>query len=453
MLQACRTFACMHLRPGLPIFQIMGFLLCSMVLSAQSSNTILRSNWDDDALISQGGVTFNDLWGYADGNGREYAIMGSRLFTHFIDVTDPDKPVEVAREPGGNNCLWRDYKVFGHYAYGVSDGCNEGLEVYDLSALPDSVTKVYDSQEFIVDAHNVFIDEVAGRLYACGISAGTADIVILDLNNSPESPGLIKNLILPDGYVHDLYVRNDTAYCAHIYRHKLIIYDFSDLEDIVGIGQLSSDRFNHSNWVSQNGDILVIADESFNRPVIVADISDIESPTQIATFKSTLLGPFQTNSIAHNPFIVGNDFVVLSYYDDGLQIFNIDDPTSPFQAGYYDTDTTGMTYSADGAWGAYPYLPSGNLLASDMENGLFVVTPAFPLLDCTTNVSLTGNYDNAWEIISKDFFETSASFDSSSNIDVYAPAGASILNDFSIEEGGVLAIRLEDRCTSMRGTK
>jgi hypothetical protein len=29
-----------------------------------------------------------------------------------------------------------------------------------------------------------------------------------------------------------------------------------------------------------------------------------------------------------------------------------------------------------GAWGAYPYLPSGNILVSDMQNGLFVLDPS-----------------------------------------------------------------------------
>ncbi len=42
--------------------------------------------------------------------------------------------------------------------------------------------------------------------------------------------------------------------------------------------------------------------------------------------------------------------------------------------GYYDTDTDPTTYSGfSGAWGTYPYFPSGLVIASDMKKGLFVL--------------------------------------------------------------------------------
>ena len=47
------------------------------MLSAQVfQNMALWSQWDDNMLPSSGGLTYNDIWGYADGIGNEYAILG-----------------------------------------------------------------------------------------------------------------------------------------------------------------------------------------------------------------------------------------------------------------------------------------------------------------------------------------------------------------------------------------
>jgi hypothetical protein len=189
---------------------------------------------------------------------------------------------------------------------------------------------------------------------------------------------------------------------------------------------------------------MIIADETHNNPVLVADLSDLETPTLVSSFQSTLLG--STNSIAHNPYIVGNDFVVLSYYDDGLQIYKIDSSDNPFLAGYYDTDTLGTSYSGDGAWGAYPYLPSGNLIASDIENGLYVMTPKFPLSDCLSQILVEGIYDNHWDFVSQDQFSTDATYREGTDLIIRAPGIIELLPGFNIGAGSVLTANIEDLC-------
>ena len=427
-------------------------------LFAQPTNVHFRSNWDDASLLNQSSLVYNDLWGYVAADGREYAILGSRQYTHFIDVTDPDNPVEVAKELGGSNCIWRDYKVYGHYAYGVADNCNAGLEIFDLSNLPTSVQKVYDSNAFINDAHNIFIDTLTdkGKLYACGIDNDTTDIVILDLNPNPANSTLNYNLDLKvDGsdYIHDLYVRCDTAYLSNGNQARMLVYDLSDPGSKIFLGQISTAGYNHSSWVSDNGDVAVIADETLDRPLRVVDISDLDSPFEVSTIKSTLLAPTHTNSIAHNPFILGNDFVVISYYEDGLQIYKIDSTHKPFRAGYYDT-FDGTSYNpVNGAWGTYPFLPSGNMLIADMLNGLFVVTPKFPLKDCQSDILVEGEYDNHWDYISADSFSSSAIYSSNADIIVRAPQSIDFINGFSIELGSVLEARIEDACASSSALK
>jgi len=424
----------------------------SQILSSQALNTTYHSNWNDNTLLLQGGLRYNDVWGYTADDKREYAILGSREFTHFIDITDPLNPIEVHKEPGSGNCLWRDFKTYGHYAYGTAEFCNSGLEIYDLSNLPNSVQKVYDSNEFFTDAHNVWIDTAVGRLYAVGITSGNIDVVALDISTNPSAPTHIKDISFPDyGYIHDIHVINNIAYASHGSDRLLVIYDFSALpNEPTQISQISSNGYNHSAWVTDDGTGIVIADETFGAPVIIADISDITSPVQTSTFQSTLLGP--GGSIAHNPFIVGNDFVTLSYYDDGLQIYKMDQMNAPFLAGYYDTDTIGTSYSSDGAWGAYPYFPSGTIVASDIQYGLFVISPTFPLRDCQNDVQVSGIYDNHWDIISKDEITSSASYRNNAELVMRAPDQVNAKEEFSIERGSSLEVYIEDACLSSRRT-
>ena len=414
-------------------------------LLGQALNTTLRGTWQDQSLPTSLGLRYNDIWGYAPDDGREYAIMGSLNFTHFIDVTDPDMPIEVHRELDPGSCIWRDFKTYGHYAYGVAEFCNAGLEIYDLSNLPGPPTKVYDSDEFFTNAHNVWIDTATARLYAVGLT-GSHDMVVLDLSQDPDDPSLFAEVsFLTNGYVHDIHVVNDTAYTSHGSNTLMVIYDLSELPDEpTPISQIASNGFNHSSWVTPDGTAIVIADETADAPLIFADISDIEHPVQRSTIQSALLAP--SGSTAHNPFVVGDDFVAVAYYDDGLQIYNIDDIGHPFLAGYYDTDTVTITYSQDGAWGTYPYLPSGNIITSDILFGLTVVQPLFPLRDCLSDVEVAGSYDNHWDLISRDTLTNSASYADDAQLTIRAPQCVEGAPGFTIETGSTLAVLMEDAC-------
>ena len=47
---------------------------------------------------------------------------------------------------------------------------------------------------------------------------------------------------------------------------------------------------------------------------------------------------------------------------------------------FYDTSTEAPGPGRyRGAWGVYPFLPSGNILVSDMQNGLFVIDGDIPV--------------------------------------------------------------------------
>jgi len=93
----------------------------------------------------------------------------------------------------------------------------------------------------------------------------------------------------------------------------------------------------------------------------------------LSEFKEPLLEPDLTDNIVHNPFLKG-DLCFTSYYHDGLQIIDVSNPSDPIRVGYYDTDPTTTNYNGfKGSWGTYPYFPSGNVIASDVDKGLYVL--------------------------------------------------------------------------------
>ncbi len=291
-------------------------------------------------------------------------------------------------------------KTYGTYAYSVADqnGTTEGLMVFDLSNIngpdpvgagdPARVTLVRQVRDDFTRAHNIFIDVPNGMLYVVGVNVGGVDMIVYDLNNDPSDPDFLANVSFNAGYIHDVYVEDHRAYCSHL-TDGLYIYDMSPLTapganpagDPIVLGFINCypyQVFIHSSWV--DGDIIVFACERHGSPLKIADISSFTDIQIRDYFYSNLLNvadPFSPSNprgpIAHNPFILGN-YCFASYYWDGVAVFDISDPTDVTQVAYYDTEPANTNYSgSDGAWGVYPYLPSGNILASDILNGLFVL--------------------------------------------------------------------------------
>lgn len=369
-------------------------ILCLLQLKTicQSSfNMNLLANVDYPNAPESQGAKYNDCWGYRHTNGTEIAIFGGAQQIFFVDVTDPENPEtilshQVLNLSNGsvNTSLWRDFKTYQNYAYACSDasGGTSGLLIFDLSQLPDTVILVNQTNAFFNRSHTIFIDEEHGRLYACGTNTQNNGLVVLDLTTDPTNPALIANVPLNTvggGYVHAMYVRDHIAYCSHIYLAKLQVYDFSNLPtsfDVIGsITDYPGAGLNHSSWLNDAGDYLVMADETHGSPVKLIDVSDIENVTaeDCYTFYSELEGPGAPgSSIAHNPYILGN-LAIISYYHDGVQVFDISDPENIVPYAHYDTYPNSEYSGYKGCWGVYPFLPSGTIVASDMTYGLFLL--------------------------------------------------------------------------------
>jgi hypothetical protein len=128
-------------------------------------------------------------------------------------------------------------------------------------------------------------------------------------------------------------------------------------------------NFTHNAWVSEDGNAVFTTDEVAGASIAAVDVSDISNMTVIDQIQSW--SP-ETNVIPHNTHVKGK-FLITSYYCDGVTVVDASDPTNLQEVAYYDTsDSTGGTFS--GAWGAYPFLPSGNILVTDRQEGLHVLS-------------------------------------------------------------------------------
>ncbi|MFQ5677403.1 MAG: hypothetical protein ACE5G1_16055, partial [bacterium] len=125
------------------------FLFLVHSLFAQNAhNTALIGN------LNYGRFT-NDVWGYTDEAGNDYAIVGLIDGVSVVKV-ESEQLAEIAFVPGISS-VWRDMKTHGHYVY-VTNETGKGLDIIDLSALPDSVRLAGSYTKSFTTAHNLYID-------------------------------------------------------------------------------------------------------------------------------------------------------------------------------------------------------------------------------------------------------------------------------------------------------
>ncbi len=368
---------------------MLAMMLPFFVSAQESLNMSLLSNLDLPDLPTRFGAQYNDCWGYTHSNGTEIAILGGTEDIFFIDLSVPADPevvytYHVLNSPSGttNQSLWRDFKSYGNYVYAVADEGTAGLLIFDMSEAPTTITMVKQTTEFWTKTHNIYIDEEHGKLYGAGTNSISNGLVIIDLIGNPADPDEYWNVPLNGsggGYVHDVFVRDNIAYCSHGSLQKLQMYDFSDLPNFSVVGTVEDypePGYNHSSWLNDEGNMLVMCDETHGSDVKLVDVTDPLniSSDDFKTFYSELLGPDAPSaSVAHNPFVIGS-LVYLSYYHDGVQVFNIANPDDITVLAYYDTYPSNTGYGGfNGCWGVYPFFSSGIIIGSDQNNGLYVL--------------------------------------------------------------------------------
>ncbi len=314
------------------------------------------------------GANLNDVWGYVDELGNEYAIVGTSKGTSIVNITDGANPQEVFWL-AGTESIWRDPCVYGNYAY-VTTEAEDGLLIIDLSPLPQStnLTSTFytgPASNPWQSAHTCFTSP-NGFGYIFGANRGNGGVIMLDLHSNPMNP--VEVGTYDSYYVHDGYERNDTLYVGHIYDGFFSVLDVSDKSNPLLLGtKTTPNSFTHNVWPSATGQFVYTTDEISGAYVTAYDItngSNIQEVDRVQSSQNSMVIP-------HNVHVRG-EYLITSYYSDGIIVHDATYPYNLIQVGHYDT-YMGQTPGYDGCWGVYPFFPSGKAVAADITKGLFIV--------------------------------------------------------------------------------
>jgi choice-of-anchor B domain-containing protein len=343
----------------------------------------------------------NDCWGYVSPSGREYALMGLSHGTGFVEVTDPGEPVQLALIAGANS-LWRDIKVYEDHAYAVSEG-GSGIQVVDMSQIDSGIVTLVNTITTggATPTHNVAIDEVSGYLYRCGGDGN--GLRIYALKPTAQAPGATKSNPVfvgawPDRYVHDAeivtytfgpYAGRTIAFCCSGFNNGWVetgldVLDVTDPANIIDLDRefYPQAAYSHQCWLSEDRQYLYLDDEvagsdfNLNSRTIIINVADPGNVSYVAqSFNSS-------PAVTHNVYVKDN-LLFAANYRSGLRVFSLDNPTAPVEVAYFDTWPTDDGKSYNGLWSSYPYFPSGTIIGSDLERGLFIWSLGDPDLEFT----------------------------------------------------------------------
>jgi hypothetical protein len=243
--------------------------------------------------------------------------------------------------------------------------------IIDLSGLPGNTnlpTNYYfgPSGNEWQTSHSIFIDE-NGVCYIHGANRGNGGTIMLDITTDPMNP--IEIGVQDSYYTHDSFTRDDLLFQAHINDGFFTVYDITDKQNPVFLTQRNSPgNFTHNIWMSDDNQFIYSTDEisgGYIAEYDISDISNIELSDKIRTNSGT-------DVIPHNVHYL-NDYIITGYYTDGVLVHDVSNKGNMIEVGNIDTSPTFTGNGFNGVWGTYPYLPSGNILASDMENGLHII--------------------------------------------------------------------------------
>ncbi|WP_420317089.1 choice-of-anchor B family protein [Ekhidna sp.] len=370
-------------------------------LDLQSRLTVL-----DLGAEELNGIWVNDIWGWVDPEtNKEYALVGMTNGTSFVDVTDPVNPVVlgILKEHnslgtqllhGGAKSVWRDIKVYSNHAYIVSEDPNHGMQVFDLTELRNVTNPPVEFAESgyyptIGKAHNIVINEETGYAYAVGFNANdgrscsVGGLHIIDLSD-PKNP-VFAGCYDREGYTHDaqcvVYNGPDEEHvgkeiCFNSNEADIVIVDVSSKTNVKLLSKFSYEgsEYVHQGWLTEDHRYFLSNDEldevnlGQKTRTFIWDVKDLNNPIFLGFYEH------ENGSIDHNLYTRGK-YIYEANYTSGLRILDTAGISSGVlsEAAYFDTYVSGDGAFFDGAWSNYPYFPSGNIIVSDISNGLFVL--------------------------------------------------------------------------------
>ena len=364
--------------------------LSEAVVTATTRATAAAAESAPDSYEPLGRV---DVTGAAEavvGDDGETAYLATTDGFATVDISDPSEPelledrfpLEVDDAPFREIL---DVKVDGDRlvvagpANQQADDVFHGFELYDVSDPADPVA-VGDPYETGYHIHNCFLAD--DLLYVVANSEAENPLVIFDVSDDDVAEIGRWSLVEHEPewqevywlarYNHDVYVHDEIAYLAH-WNAGTYLIDVSDptepeyvsrvmdidLEESLALddneAQMGLPGNDHYSAVDDTGDLLAVGREAWatggdepDGPGGI-DLYDVSDPTEPGKLASINAPPADDASYygeewttAHN-FELRDDRLYSSWYQGGVKIHDVSDPTEPEELAHWrDTDTAGF---------------------------------------------------------------------------------------------------------------
>ena len=366
-------------------------------------------------------ITANDVWGWTDPQtDREFALLGLSNGVAFVEVTNPSAPVYLGNLPGHtSDSLWRGLKVYRDHLYVVSEASGHGMQVFDLTRLravasPPQVFAETAHYDNFASAHTIAVNEETGYAYVAGSRPGAGHtpgldtcsdtaggtgggrvtgrgLHVVDLRDpaAPRFAGCVDD----DGYTHEtqcvVYRGPDAEHrgrevCFSSNEDTLTVVDVTDKAAPAQLSRTpyAGSGYTHQGWLTGDQTRFLLDDETdelrlgltTRTRTFVWDVSDLDAPTVRGVYQG------QTTAIDHNLYVRGL-YAFESNYRSGLRVLDVRGAADAdlAEVAFFDVYTEDDRPLFNGSWSNYPFLASGTVLASGIEQGLFVLRPQVDL--------------------------------------------------------------------------
>ena len=294
--------------------------------------------------------------------GREYVIYNFESKLYFTDITNPKIPVNVDSVSFGYP---QKIEVSGNYCYVFFSE----LEIarYDLRYLPDSVS---NTNWYFFDWTNNLLNRFEkNKMY----QKRPSDIVVFSLKEftPPNSGDTLKKFIKHLGAITRINVKDNFIY-ASSYSNGLYIIKYDSINHSFSLTDSLFHNFpniikNYNNCINQNSTVICTV---YDPTTIEANFYVKQNNGKYKLEKSNQLMP-STYSIT--PQFVSNDWLLASNIQDGLFVYDVSDLNNIKKTGFFNTRSAETNTNNTGIESYYSGLPSGNILALDKKNGIFIL--------------------------------------------------------------------------------
>jgi len=327
--------------------------------------------------VTLGGL--GDVWG--DGN---IAIMGVwTSYTNYgfgiYDISTPSAPNLIKTYNYSTTAANRFEQgvirsnILYVGSWGGSSG-GSGLHIFTITnpAAPVRISRITASTAGTVingfdNVHTLWLER--DFLYEAAHNVDIVSVKVFNVTN-PAAPAFLRDITTTNTTkVHQMTVRTKGAQTVLFTSGwggnsdgrptspgQTDIWDVSNVgsSPAVWLGRIYSGYNSHSSYPTPDGNTLIVCRETGGGEVKLYDITNPATiptnPVPVATITPASMG-IEVN-IPHNPVVVSN-YLFLSWYQNGVQIFDISDRTKPARVGFYDTfpATHASSSSFEGNWG------------------------------------------------------------------------------------------------------